>query len=67
MDEIELLKPKLIRLKLSGILENLEERLAQAVNEKWAYTRFLLLLFEDEVWETSSGSFTFSLENVRMK
>ena len=49
MDEIALLKPKLIRLKLSGILENLEERLHQATEERWAYTRFLLLLFEDEV------------------
>lgn len=49
MDETALLKPKLIRLKLSGILENLEERLAQAAKEKWDYTRFLTLLFEDEI------------------
>lgn len=49
MDEIALLKPKLIRLKLSGILENLEERLKNAQEEKWAYTHFLHMLFEDEV------------------
>jgi len=49
MNEIALLKPKLIRLKLSGMLENLDERLEQATKDKWAYTHFLHLLFEDEI------------------
>lgn len=49
MDEIALLKPKVARLRLSGILENLEARLEQAASEKWAYTRFLSVLFEDEI------------------
>ena len=49
MDELTLLKPKLIRLKLSGILESLEGRIGQALQEKWDYTHFLLMLFTDEV------------------
>jgi DNA replication protein DnaC len=49
MDELTLLKPKLIRLKLSGILESLEGRIDQAMQGKWEYTHFLLKLFSDEV------------------
>jgi DNA replication protein DnaC len=49
MDELTLLKPKLIRLKLSGILESLEGRIEQALGEKWEYTHFLLTLLGDEV------------------
>jgi DNA replication protein DnaC len=49
MDELTLLKPNLIRLKLSGILESLEGRIEQALSEKWEYTHFLLTLLSDEV------------------
>ncbi len=49
MDEMTLLKPKLIRLKLSGVLETLDCRIEQALSEKWDYTHFLLTLFSDEV------------------
>jgi DNA replication protein DnaC len=49
MDELTLLKPKLIRLKLSGILESLEDRISEAMEKKWDYTHFLLTLFSDEV------------------
>ena len=49
MDELTLLKPKLIRLNLSGILESLEGRIEHAMSEKWEYTHFLLTLLGDEV------------------
>lgn len=49
MDEITLLKPKLNRLKMPGLLETIEERLKQAVKEKWSYSHFLDLLLTDEV------------------
>jgi DNA replication protein DnaC len=49
MNELALLKPKLVRLKLSGILDSLENRLQEAVKEKWNHTRFLLELLTDEV------------------
>ena len=48
MDELALLKPKLARLKLSGMLDTLNERLTQALAEKWSYTQFLDILLTDE-------------------
>ena len=48
MDELALLKPKLARLKLSGMLDTLSERLSQALAEKWSYTQFLDTLLTDE-------------------
>ena len=48
MDTITL-KPKLTRLKLSGILETLADRLDQAQSAKWSYSQFLDFLLSDEV------------------
>jgi DNA replication protein DnaC len=48
MDTIAL-KPKLTRLKLSGILDTLGSRLEQAQGEKWSYSQFLDFLLSDEV------------------
>jgi DNA replication protein DnaC len=49
MDELTLLKPKLTRLKLSGITETLSTRIAQAMREKWSFSQFLDILLSDEV------------------
>ncbi len=49
MDDLTFLKPKLSRLKLSGILETLSIRLEQAMQEKWSFSQFLDLLLTDEV------------------
>lgn len=49
MSEVSLLKPKLSRLKLSGILETLSLRLEQAAQEHWSYSEFLDVLVSDEV------------------
>ena len=38
MDDLALLRPKLARLKLSGMLDTLNERLQQALAEKWSYS-----------------------------
>lgn len=48
-DNLTLLRPKLVRLKLSGMLETLEERLGQALVEKWSPVQMLGVLFQDEV------------------
>ena len=48
MEELALLKPKLARLKLSGMLDTLSERLSQALAEQWSYTQFLDMLLTDE-------------------
>jgi DNA replication protein DnaC len=49
MDETAQLRPKLTRLKLSGVLESLNHRLEEATKEGWDYTHFLLMLLSDEV------------------
>ena len=49
MDELLPLKPKLTRLKLSGINESLETRISQAMREKWSFSQFLDVLLSDEV------------------
>jgi len=48
MSEFALLKPLLQRLKLTGILESLDQRFKQAAKEKWDYAQFLLTLLDDE-------------------
>jgi DNA replication protein DnaC len=49
MDEMVMLKPKLTRLKMSGVLDTLAGRLDQAMSEKWPYSQFLDQLLSDEV------------------
>jgi len=49
MEETVLLKPKLARLKMSGVLETLNGRLEQAMKERWPYSQFLDCLLSDEV------------------
>jgi len=49
MNTLSQLKPKLNRLKMSGILENLDLRIRQAEEERLAYSDFLLSLFQDEI------------------
>jgi|RifCSP16_2_1023846.scaffolds.fasta_scaffold27754_2 DNA replication protein DnaC len=49
MNEVHQLKPRLNRLKLSGILNNLELRIREAQEGKVSYSEFLLALFQDEV------------------
>jgi DNA replication protein DnaC len=53
--DISTLTPKLRRLKLSGILETLEQRLKSAQSQKWSYSQFLLTLFTDEVERREQG------------
>jgi DNA replication protein DnaC len=49
MDELTLLKPKLSRLKLSGMLDSITPRLSQAMTEKWDFTALLDILLQDEI------------------
>lgn len=49
MDNYTFLKPKLTRLRLSGILETIGVRMGQAFDEKWSYSTFLDMLLSDEV------------------
>lgn len=49
MNPMPELSPLLKQLRLSGILDSLEARNRQAVDERMAYTDFLALLVQDEV------------------
>lgn len=49
MQAVAQLKPRLNRLKLSGILQNLETRIREAQEAQVSYSEFLLSLFQDEV------------------
>lgn len=49
MADFALLKPKLTRLKLSGMLESLQLRFDEAVANHWSFTEFLDRLLQDEV------------------
>ena len=48
MNPMPELEPMLKQLRLSGILDSLEVRNHQAIEEKMAYTEFLALLLQDE-------------------
>ena len=58
MEDLALLKPKIDRLRLTGILETLPERLQQAMAQKWSYSQFLELLLSDEVERRQFKQFT---------
>lgn len=49
MNEMAQLKPKLNRLKMSGILDRLDLRIRQAEESRMGYSEFLLSLFQDEI------------------
>jgi hypothetical protein len=49
MNPMPALIPMLKEIRLSGILDSLEVRNRQAIEEKLAYTYFLALLLQDEV------------------
>lgn len=59
--------PKLKSLKLSGILETLDVRNRQAIEEKCSYVEFLLKLLEDEVERRSQRQLSVRLEKSRLQ
>ena len=49
MEMTHQLIPFLKRLRMSGILDTLEVRNRQAIDNQWTYVEFLARLLEDEV------------------
>jgi DNA replication protein DnaC len=60
------LLPKLKSLRLSGVLETLEVRNRQAIEEKCSYTEFLLKLVEDEVERRGQKQLSVRLRRSRL-
>ena len=58
------LGPLLKRLRLSGVLDSLEQRNRQAVENKMAYTDFLSLLIADEVARREHKKFALRIRRA---
>lgn len=67
MSEIALLKPKLSRLKMQGLLETCETRLKQAMKEKWSYSEFLDVLLTDEINRRDQGQLRKRMVKSRLE
>lgn len=61
------LAPMLKQLRLSGILDSLDNRNQQAINDKMAYTDFLSLLISDEVARREQRKFDFRLRRAAFR
>jgi len=61
MADLAVLKPKLTRLKLSGMLDSLQQRFDEAVAQKWSFSDFLERLLQDEVERRDSKQLAYRL------
>jgi DNA replication protein DnaC len=64
MNPMPELAPLLKRLRLSGILDSLEERNREAIEKKLAFTEFLALLIQDEVARRDQKKFSLRLRRA---
>jgi DNA replication protein DnaC len=62
--DLHTLTPHLKQLRLSGILETLDVRHRQAVDEQWTYVQFLERLLQDEVERRNQKQLTLRLRRA---
>ena len=67
MNPIPELIPMLKQLRLSGILDSLEVRNRQAIEEKFAYTDFLAMLIQDEVARRTQKKLTMAIRRANFR
>jgi len=67
MNPIPELIPMLKQLRLSGILDSLEVRNRQAIEEKFAYTDFLAMLIQDEVARRTQRKLTTAVRRANFR
>lgn len=60
------LAAQLRQLRLSGVLETLENRNRQAIDNHWSYVEFLTRLFEDEIERRSQKQLTLRLRRATL-
>ena len=65
MDNTLIIK-KLSRLKMPGIAEMLEQRLEQAMQEKWSYSALMEMLLTDEIERRNNKQLTSRLAKSRL-
>lgn len=64
--ERSLVEKKLSKLKLPGIAATLEQRLDQALQEKWSYSTLVEMLLTDEIERRSHKQLTLRLAKSRL-
>jgi DNA replication protein DnaC len=57
---------KLSRLKLSGMTATLQQRIDQAISEKWSYSNFFEMLLTDEIERRDNKQLTMRLAKSRL-
>lgn len=67
MNPMPELAPMLKQLRLSGILDSLEDRNKQAIGKKMSYTEFLSLLISDEVARREQKKFSLRLRRATFR
>ncbi len=67
MNPMPELAPMLKQLRLSGILDSLEQRNRQAIDKKLAYTDFLALLIQDEVARREQKKLSLRLRRANFR
>ncbi len=67
MNPMPALTPMLKEIRLSGILDSLEARNRQAIENKLAYTDFLALLLQDEVARRSQKKLTVRIRRANFR
>ncbi len=65
MDSTIIMK-KLSKLKMPGIAEMLEQRVEQAMKEKWSYSALIELLLTDEIERRNYRQLTLRLAKSRL-
>lgn len=65
MDNAHIIK-KLSRLKMPGIAEMLDQRLEQAMQEKWSYSALVEVLLTDEIERRNNKQLTLRLAKSRL-
>lgn len=61
-----LISKQLRRLKMPGIQETLEQRIAEAMREKWSYSTFFEMLLSDEIERRDNKQLTLKLSKSRL-
>ncbi len=67
MNPMPELAPMLKQLRLSGILDSLQDRNKQAISKKMSYTEFLSLLISDEVARREQKKFSLRLRRAAFR
>jgi DNA replication protein DnaC len=67
MNPMPELTPMLKELRLSGVMDSLEQRNRQAIEEKLAYTDFLALILQDEVARRAQKKLALALRRANFR